>query len=252
MSLKKYLYPLMVIASLTTLSIAMFAWATTPSVPDFSQYSEAKDRKRVFFQYFKPLIEQHNQSMREVRVRLKVWYKNRNNLSWYAHTQTKKLAREYGIKKFNVKDEAHWQTLLRRVDIVPTSLALAQAAVESAWGTSRFAREVHNYFGHWCFSKDCGLVPRNRDPGANHEAKGFDSPEDAVASYVHNLNTHRAYRTFRDIRARLRKEGKPVNGMALAGGLTKYSARGDDYIKELRAFMKQNSLLQYDNLGIRK
>lgn len=234
------------------LLVAMIAWAATPSVPDFRQIPEGKERKSVFFSYFRPLIEEHNQSIRHVRGRLKTWFEHRKELSWLARTQVKKLAKDYGLGKFDIKNDKHWKTLLRRVDIVPTSLALTQAALESAWGTSRFARNAHNYFGQWCFTKDCGMVPIDRDPGANHEVKGFGSPEEAVASYVHNLNSHYAYQSFREIRARLRAEGEPVTGLALASGLKSYSARGEDYIKEVRAFMIQNQLVTYDARNISK
>lgn len=237
-------------AGLAILVIAVIAWATTPSVPDFSQYPNGKARKTVFFGYFRPLIERHNHSISVVRERLQTWYKHRKELSWFAHTQVEKLARSYGLAKFDVNSEKHWSKLLKRVDIVPTSLALAQAAMESAWGTSRFARKVHNYFGQWCFSKDCGLVPDNRDPGARHEVRGFESPENAVASYVHNLNTHYAYKSFRELRAQLRAEDKPLSGMVLARGLTHYSERGAEYTNELRDFIQKNKLSQYDNKNI--
>lgn len=246
MSIKKHVYPLVAVFSLAILLMAVFAWASTPSIPDFNQYPEGKERKVEFFRYFRPLIEQQNHSIRSMRRQLKTWYENRDNLSWFAQSRVENMAEEYGLIRFDMNNDKHWKTLLRRVDVVPTSLALAQAAMESAWGTSRFAREVHNYFGQWCFSKDCGMVPSNRDPGARHEVKGFDSPDEAVASYVHNLNTHHAYQSFRDIRAKLRAEDKPLTGVMLSNGLTRYSERGADYIRELRAFIKNNKLSQYD------
>jgi Bax protein len=250
-NLKKYTYSLATLAGLAVLMIVIIAWATgTPSVPDFSQYTNVKARKTAFFGYFRPLIDEHNQSISVTRERIQTWYKHREDLSWFAHRRLEKLARNYGLAKFDVNSEKHWGRLLKRVDIVPTSLALAQAAVESAWGTSRFARKVNNYFGQWCFSKDCGLVPNNRDPDARHEVKGFESPENAVASYVHNLNTHYAYNSFRELRAQLRAEDKPLSGMVLANGLKHYSERGVVYTKELRDLIKKNKLSQYDNENI--
>ncbi|WP_455198308.1 glucosaminidase domain-containing protein [Kaarinaea lacus] len=246
MNANKSVYPLAVVVGLAILMSAFLARGTAPTIPDFRQFPEGKERKSVFFNYFRPLIEEHNQSIRALRRQLRVWYENRENLSWFARSRVEKLAINYGLKKFDLDNEKHWQSLLMRVDIVPTSLALAQAAMESAWGTSRFALEVNNYFGQWCFSKACGLVPTEREPGAKHEVKGFDSPEHSVASYVHNLNTHRAYRSFRMIRARLREEEKVLTGVALAGGLNHYSERGEVYVKEVRAFMKQNRLSRYD------
>lgn len=246
MNLKQYIYPLAFSLGLIILSIAAITWAKTPNVPDFSQYPEGKARKVVFLNYFRPLIERRNQTIRIIRQRLKTWYQQRQNLGWGALSQINDLAREYRMTTFDAENEAHWLTLMRRVDIVPASLALAQAAKESAWGTSRFAREVHNYFGQWCFKKGCGVVPDNRKPGAYHEVADFDSPEDAVASYFKNLNSFYAYKPLRDIRARLRAEDKPITGMALASGLTLYSERRANYIQELRKFIQQNNLLQYD------
>lgn len=243
---KKYMYPMVIITGLSILLAAVIAWATAPAVPDFSKYPQGNERKQVFFNYFRPLIEKQNQSVDVVRARLKNWYSERHKLSPFAQTQVRTLARDYGLMKFDISNDQHWQALFGRADIVPVSLALAQAAIESAWGTSRFARGVQNYFGQWCFSKDCGMVPLNRAPGANHELEGFSSPQAAVASYVHNLNTHRAYEPFREIRARLRSENKPLSGMELAGGLTHYSALGVKYVRKLRILIKNNRLSQYD------
>lgn len=250
MNLKKYALPLAAVTATIILMIAVIARATTPSVPDFSQYPEGKERKAAFFSYFRPLIEEHNRSIRELRSQLLTSYQHRQDLSWFARMQVEKVAGEYGMRIFDMDNETHWQTLLKRVDVIPASLALAQAAMESAWGTSRFAREVHNYFGQWCFSKGCGVVPENRDTGARHEVADFDSPEDSVASYFRNINSYYAYRPFRELRARLRSEDKPVTGVELVDGLKFYSERRASYIEELRDFMQQNKLTQFDNREI--
>jgi len=119
------------------------------------------------------------------------------------------------------------------VDTIPPSLALAQAANESAWGTSRFARQAHNYYGQWCFEKGCGIVPDRRDANKSHEVAAFDSPRESVARYLHNLNSNSA----------------PVTGIALAAGLGKYSERGADYISELRSMIEFNKLSKYDAIA---
>jgi Bax protein len=240
------MYPLASSLGFIILSIAAIAWAKTPTVPDFSQYPEGEVRKVAFLSYFRPLIKRRNQTIRNNRHHLETWYKQRPHLGLWALSQIKDLASEYRMTEFDVDNEKHWRTLLRRVDIVPASLALAQAAKESAWGTSRFAREVHNYFGQWCFKKGCGVVPNDRKPGAYHEVADFDSPQDAVVSYFNNLNSYYAYKPLRKIRARLRAEDKPITGLALVKGLAFYSERRADYIQELRSFISQNDLLQYD------
>jgi Bax protein len=132
--------------------------------------------------------------------------------------------------------------LLQRVDVVPVSLVLAQAAKESAWGRSRFAREGNNLFGEWCFTAGCGMVPRRRESGKTHEVETFPSVRAAVASYIHNLNSHPSYRMLRSIRASLREAGKPLNGLALARGLEAYSAQGSDYVASVRDIIRKNRL----------
>jgi Bax protein len=129
---------------------------------------------------------------------------------------------------------------MKRVDTVPLELVLSQAANESAWGTSRFARKANNLFGQWCFSKGCGLVPARRNAGSTHEVAAFKSPQLSVRSYLRNLNTGRVYKDLRNIRAAKRAEGKQATAYEIAAGLSKYSERGQAYVKEIRAMIKYN------------
>lgn len=139
--------------------------------------------------------------------------------------------------------DADWAgLLLRRVDVVPADLALAQGAIESAWGNSRFARKGNNYFGHWCFQPGCGLVPRQRRAGARHEVRVFDSVASSVARYMQNLNSHPAYTRFRRLREQLRESGEPLTGLRLAAGLEDYSALGTTYVQRVRRLIRQNDL----------
>ena len=154
------------------------------------------------------------------------------------------------MQNFSIDDDDSWQALLKRVDVIPPSLVLAQAANESAWGTSRFAKSGFNYFGQWCFKKGCGIVPGKRDAGKEHEVAAFSSPRKSVGSYIRNLNSHPAYQSLRSIRIQLRSENKAITGIALAGGLSEYSARGSEYVEELRSIIRYNKLAKYDsNIG---
>ena len=123
---------------------------------------------------------------------------------------------------------------------MPEWLALMQAANESAWGTSRFAREGNNFFGQWCFRKGCGIVPSRRAKGATHEVAAFKSPAESVRAYMHNLNTGKAYRYLRKIRTGLRRQGKPLTAEVLAAGLDHYSERGHAYVEDLRRMIRVN------------
>jgi len=152
------------------------------------------------------------------------------------------MAKRYKLSRGNIDG------LIQRLDVVPVSLALAQAASESGWGTSRFVREGNALFGEWTYSKkDMGIAPAERDEGAIHRVRAFPSLLDSVRSYVLNLNTHRAYKKFRTLRARLQRSGAALDGYALAGTLDKYSERGEVYVGELRAIMEQNSLRRLDD-----
>ena len=124
---------------------------------------------------------------------------------------------------------------------------MAQSANESGWGTSRFAREVNNYFGQWCFQPGCGIVPRRRPKAATYEVLTFDTTKQSVRSYMHYLNTSNAYKKLRTIRQSLRHKEKPVTGSHLANGLEKYSARGLDYVAEIKAMIRQNKLEKHDH-----
>ena len=115
-----------------------------------------------------------------------------------------------------------------------------QAANESAWGTSRFARIGLNFFGQWCYKKGCGMVPRRRNSEAEHEVAAFKSVRAAVSSYFKNINTHNAYKELRTIREDLRAQQKPILATKLTYGLMSYSERGEAYIEELNTMINQN------------
>lgn len=223
---------------------AMLSQNSSSAAPDFSQFEAGPERKQAFFDYFLPIVQERNEEILETRKELAA-LRAKESLSSSERRSVSRIASEFGIEPFQGSDE-EWRLLMRRVDVVPPSLALAQAANESAWGTSRFAVQGNNYFGQWCFSKGCGIVPARRDEGATHEVADFSSPAASVESYIRNLNRHNAYRELRDVRARLRQEEAPITGIALAAGLTKYSERGEEYIDELRSMIRFNKLGQYD------
>jgi len=149
------------------------------------------------------------------------------------------LYQTYRIKNKNIED------LLMAVKPHPTSVILAQAILESGWGTSRFFKEANNIFGHWTWTGK-GLVPKDRKAGLKHKIKIYDSLEDSIRGYLLNLNVGHSYKKFRAKRERLRKEGKILSGIALAPTLTNYSELKDEYTKLLVRMIKQNKLENYD------
>ena len=137
-------------------------------------------------------------------------------------------------------------TLLRRVDVVPVALVLAQAAQESGWGTSRFALEANNLFGIWTWDEDEGSVPVNRPDDATHLVRVYPDIQTSVRAYLHNINIGFAYTDFRDLRAEMRAAGKPLDPLQLAGALDRYSTAGDIYVNDIRAMLRSSEL---DKLG---
>ena len=125
-----------------------------------------------------------------------------------------------------------------RMDIIPVFIAIAQAANESGWGTSRFALEGNALFGQWTWSKK-GISPKNKDPNKTHKVLQFQILKASVRAYKNNLNTHNAYAEFREVRAQLREEQKPVDGLLLVKYLKNYAAIGDQYVRILRDIIEK-------------
>jgi len=215
------------------------------ALPNFRKYPEGKERKEIFFKYFLYLVESRNQQILKMRKRILLWKRDIHNITFREKKTLEQLAKKYKVEDFDVTKYKSWNRLLARLDIVPASLALAQAAKESLWGTSRFARYGYNYYGQHCFSRGCGIIPKKRG-NRKFEVSTFKSPRQSVKSYIHNLNTHFSYESLRKIRSRQRARGKKIRGLALVNTLGKYSERGSDYIKDLKSLIRYNKLARYD------
>lgn len=148
-------------------------------------------------------------------------------------------------KKYAVKNPFDYKKLLKKVNIIPASLALAQASVESAWGMSRFVKLGNNLFGHWTYGKK-GIMPLKRDKGAKHLIRIFDSLEDSIAAYMLNLNKSRAYSSFRNKRDVFVKNKKSIDGLALSQTMINYSGIGKKYLWILKRMIKRDKLKSYD------
>ena len=135
------------------------------------------------------------------------------------------------------------------MDIVPVSIALAQAANESGWGTSRFALEGNALFGQWTWSKK-GISPKNKDPNKTHKVLQFQILKASVKAYKNNLNTHNAYREFREARAKLRQEGKRIVGLDLSKHIKNYASIGEKYVEIIESIILNNSLTDFDKANL--
>ena len=235
---------------LFTISIALglgyFFVSLTQSLPDFSVYTNVKEKKEAFFSFMLPLVDKKNLDIRKERQFL-LFMREKQDAAFSSNERRKikKLGTKYGLGELDIETDGLSQ-LLNRVDEIPVSMVLAQAAIESAWGTSRFARDANNLFGQWCYEKGCGLVPLRRNPGSKHEVKKFDSVEDAIEEYLHNLNTNNAYNYLREVRKNLRHNNQILSGNKLAEGLLNYSEMREKYIEEVRAVIRINKLDKHD------
>lgn len=211
-------------------------------VPDFMDIENVQEKKEAFFNYLRPEVEKQNEYLLSLRHYIQTLQRQLSlgeALSEDDQERVVWLVNEYKVDE-DAETEDQLRTLLRRVDILPVSLVLAQAANESAWGTSRFARKGYNFFGLWCFRKGCGFVPSRRTEGAAHEVAKFPNLSKATYTYMRNINRHNAYKELRTIRSTLRTNQLPVTGVALAEGLMNYSERGIAYVEELQAMIRYN------------
>lgn len=212
------------------------------SVPDFDEIADVREKKQAFFEYLMPAVKAENARIARQRAQLVSLIPAINTGSLTAEDERwlRQLADQYNIDYDDTPTNDLTVLLKRRVDTIPESLVLVQAANESGWGTSRFARQGLNFFGQWCYRKGCGLVPDDRIEDGRHEVAKFQSMNASVRSYLRNINTHPAYLELRQIRESHRQQGEPISSTDLTQGLLSYSERREAYIEELNAMIRVN------------
>ena len=214
---------------------------------DMRQIKATKDRKELFLLSVLPLILKVNDEIwaeRKKLIELKKLVKNRIKLSAEDRLWLAVVEDRYKVVRGDLG------ALELGMDIIPPSLALAQAAEESGWGTSRFVVEGNALFGQWTDSSKSGIIPLGRAINSNDRIKAFRTLLDGVRAYARNLNTHKAYRSFRAGRSELRRSGKILSGQKLSLHLASYSERGENYIRSLQKIIKSNSLEKFDHLKL--
>lgn len=213
----------------------------------------ASPSRASFISFMLVRAEHSNRSIMLERKKLLVLYvefQDKHRLSPLSKDWLLYLCARYNVKNPNFTKDETWDELLNRVDIVPNSLVIAQAIDESDWGQSRFAQNANNYFGVWCYSPGCGLMPRQETSGPYHAVKAYPTALDSVEDYMSNLNAHGDYQAFRNARAQLRESNKPITGYALANTLTYYSERRGNYVSSIQTLIDRYDLAPYDNLAI--
>ena len=205
---------------------------------DLDELSNTRLKKETFIKIVLPLVVAENERILADRKKLKAILKKKQTSDLEKQWLRQKLL-EYKVKKGNMDE------LVERVDIIPTSIALAQAAKESGWGTSRFALEGNAIFGQWTWSGN-GIAPLDRESNKNHKILKFPILRASVKAYQNNLNTHKSYSNFRNKRMTMREKSKSIKGLELTETLKNYAQTGSEYTKILNQIIIQNRLTDFE------
>ena len=206
---------------------------------EIKMIENVKKRKEFFIQIILPLILEENKKINLDRKRLFNIINKSNNSS----LEKKWLERKY--KQYGIPSK-DLSVLKIRMDIIPVSLAIAQAAKETGWGTSRFAQQGNALFGQWTWSGE-GLKPKEAEKNEGHKVMKFNILQASVRAYQRNINTHSSYQDFRLARAKLRDSGESLDSMILSSYLDKYAETGNQYVKVLQKIILQNNLKDFDD-----
>jgi len=208
-------------------------WLNSLKAPEFDKIEDVQEMKKTFFNYLLPEINKKNNEIQLLRKK-----------AIGKDLSKEELTKLY--KKYRIDEGSEIDALLEKIDIIPPSLVLSQAALESNWGRSRFAKFYHNYFGLWCFERGCGVIPKKRDKGDTHEVAKFSSPEKAIDFYFLSINRNKSYEVLRKIRQNKRSKGQGISGLSLSEGLTNYAEIGYEYVDRIRRVITSNELSKYD------
>ncbi len=206
---------------------------------EIKMIENTKQRKEFFIQIILPLVLQENNNIKLDRKRLFSIINKSNNTSLEKKWLEKKY-KQYGIPSKDLS------ILKIRMDEIPVSLAIAQAAKETGWGTSRFAQEGNALFGQWTWSGE-GLKPKDADKNKGHKVMKFNVLQASVRAYQRNLNTHSSYKNLRKARAELRDQGLPLDSLLLVKFLDQYAETGEKYVEVLQKIIRQNALKDFDD-----
>jgi len=222
-----------------------------PLPADLGEVKVVKLKKSLFFRALLPMVLAENAKLNDQR-RFMIALFARKELPGSESKKRQWLEDQlvhYRVKG-SIEDEATRAELARRLDEVPVALVLAQAANESAWGSSRFARDAKNLFGEWTYKDGEGLIPEARAAGENHAVRIFPTLRASVQSYMNNINSGHAYEELRVMREELRNNQRSLDALKLAGGLIRYSERGEEYVEEIKKMIRSNRLNMLDNVTL--
>ena len=211
---------------------------------EYYEINDTNEAKNYFFNHMYEIIAKENNKIKSERNFVKeILSSNILNIDFDSPTFLRLLELK---QKYKIKNIYTLQEYLKKIDIIPPSLAIAQAAIESAWGKSRFVKEANNIFGHWTYNPAIGLLPKRRSLGASHFIRIFKNIKESTSAYMLNLNRNLAYRSFQDKRYEQRKENIKPDGLTLSQTMLNYSGIAQDYLIILKDLILLNNLQMYD------
>jgi Bax protein len=225
------------------IKILFFVYLNAAFPQWYYNIKDIKQQKKAFVEIMLPLIQTENQKILNLRKKIIKIFNDP-----YFLLKPKKIAFLAKIaKKYKIKNILNKNEYLKKIDSIPPSLALAQAAIESGWGKSRFVRLANNIFGHWEYSNK-GLPPKDKydDINITYSLKIFPSLEDSISAYMLNLNRNPAYKEFRNVRFFYRFKHKKFTGLKAADTMKLYSQKRDEYAKLLKKMIIQNNWEKFD------
>ncbi|MDN3517314.1 glucosaminidase domain-containing protein [Aquisalimonas lutea] len=234
-----------------------YSWPPAGEVPAVSVSAfpplddlSVDERKALFFRALLPMVLAENRIMRATRERVRMIFDQGEVAPESRQARLLETLADRFRVEGGINSEAFRTEMLRRIDVVPVSMALAQAANESGWGRSRFTREANNLFGIWTWREERGLKPEQRAADATHFVRIFRDLRASVRNYIYTINVGSAYDSLRRLRMRLRENGDGLSGLRLATGLVEYSERGEAYVEEIQGMIRSNGLHELGRLEL--
>lgn len=229
-------------------NITVFEVKQFTSVPKFSNSLTYEENIESFLNFLRPIIKSENSFIMHDRIKLTnlITKFEKENLDIEDINWLNNKAKYYKLRNFSHTDKEELSYLLTRIDVIPELMVISQAAIESAYGTSGFAKRANNLFGMRTLSSSKGIIPKRRAEGTRFYVAKYETVNQSIQCYLRNLNTHKAYYDLRKIRKSFRETNEPLDAYKLANELTKYSTEGNIYVQKIRRTMRkhENELIE--------
>lgn len=225
-------------------SLQAQTWSTKGLPEEYYDIKDVNEAKEYFLSHIYKLVQEENKLILQEQEFVKNYLSsNILNIDFNSPSFHKllEIKRKYKIK--NIYSVEEYQ---KKIDIIPPSLALAQAAIESGWGKSRFIKEANNIFGHWTYDPKYGMIPKKRKLGSSHLVRVFQTLEESISAYMLNLNRNFAYKSFQEKRFEQRKSNQTPDGLTLSDTMLNYSGIAQEYLKILKDIILSNNLQNFD------